>query len=101
MLPFIPWSKCDPFQVAMHKWLSDLNADLPEEVRAKAFSFAQTAADGGRHGDDATALGVLVFALGEEEAQVLEMEPVLQAGHHPDQNCASCFPLMCHAGRAI
>ena len=88
VLPFIPWSSCDPFQVAMHKWLDDFNAELqPAGVRVKAFTFAQTAADGHRHADDGTALSVLTFSLDEEEALVLEMEPVLQAGHHPDQNC--------------
>lgn len=125
ILPFIPWSSCDPFQVAMHKWLNDFNEELqPAGVRVKAFTFAQTNADGHRHVDDGTALGVLAFSLDDEEAMVLEMEPVLQVGHHPDQNCgmsvfslrpgaeilthgctcvtaASCFPLLCHAGRAI
>jgi hypothetical protein len=72
----------------MHKWLDDFNAELqPAGVRVKAFTFAQTAADGHRHADDGTALSVLTFSLDEEEALVLEMEPVLQAGHHPDQNC--------------
>ena len=86
----------------MHNWLDDFNGSLqPHGIRVKGFTLAQTDADGQRHHDDATALGVLVFALNDAEAQVLEMEPVLQAGHHPDQNCASCFPLNCHAGRAI
>jgi hypothetical protein len=94
IVPFIPWSRCDPFQVAMHKWLDDFNMELqPEGVQVKAFTFAQTAADGHRHADDATALSVLTFSLDEEEAIVLEMEPVLQAGHHPDQNCGE--PVLC------
>merc|ERR1712107_291990 len=43
ILPFVPWSSCDPFQVAMHKWLDDFNAELqPAGVRVKAFTFAQT-----------------------------------------------------------
>lgn len=72
----------------MHKWLEDFNAELqPAGVRVKAFTFAQTAADGHRHADDGTALSVLAFSLDEEEALVLQLEPVLQTGHHPDQSC--------------
>ena len=72
----------------MHRWLNEFNAELqPAGVRLKAFTFAQTDAHGHRHADDGTALSVLAFALDDEEASVLEMEPVLQAGHHPDQNC--------------
>ena len=72
----------------MHKWLEDFNAELqPVGVRVKAFTFAQTDRDGNRHADDNVALSVLAFSLDHQEEQVLEMEPVLQAGHHPDQNC--------------
>ena len=86
----------------MHRWLDEFNAELrPAGVRVKAFTFAQTDADGHRHADDGTALSVLTFALDDEEASVLEMEPVLQAGHHPDQNCGEsvCIVQLSRRGR--
>ena len=95
----VPWSRCDPFQVQLRRFLEDFNAALaPHGVWVKAFSFKQTNGDGHFHKDEA--LATLVFALSPEERQVLEMEAVLQQGHSRDPNWA-CWCMPCHHGRVV
>ena len=47
------------------------------------------------------ALSTLVFALNEQEATILKLEPVLQRGHHHEPICANCWAMLCNAGRVI
>ncbi len=100
--PFVPWSHCDPYQIVMGRWLTNFNEALqPYGVYVKLFTFAQTDAEGGRHADGSTSLSTLVVGFTDEEAKIMQMEPVLQAGHHRDQECPACWALMCHAGRVL
>jgi hypothetical protein len=102
LFPFIPWARCDPYQHAMRWWLEDFNKALaPHGVNAKIFSFAMTNADGGRHPDDNSSLSTLVFGLSEDERKIMEMEPVVQSGHHHDPNCPACWNCFCHSGRVV
>ena len=101
--PFIPFAACDPFQVAMRRWLRDFNEEAlqPHGITCKAFTFGQTNANGDRDIDDSMALSTLVFALNEQEATILKLEPVLQRGHHHEPICANCWAMLCNAGRVI
>ena len=81
--PLLPWARIDPFQHAFKKFLKDFNFELePHGVTVKAFTFAQTSGGGERSGDEYEALSTLVFALVPAEAQILELEPVLQRGEY-------------------
>ena len=86
----------------MGRWLTAFNAALqPHGVHVKLFTFAKTDAEGGMHGDDNSSLATLVVGVTDEEIKIIQMEPVLQAGHHHDQHCPSCWALKCHAGRVV
>ena len=67
----------------MRRWLRDFNEEAlqPHGITCKAFTFGQTNANGDRDIDDSMALSTLVFALNEQEATILQLEPVLQRGH--------------------
>ena len=73
----------------------------PYGVYVKLFTFARTDAEGQLHGDANSSLSTLVVGLTDEETKIMQMEPVLQAGHHHDQHCPSCWAMMCHAGRVV
>ena len=84
-------------------WLRDFNEEAlqPHGITCKAFTFGQTNANGDRDIDDSMALSTLVFALNEQEATILKLEPVLQRGHHHEPICANCWAMLCNAGRVI
>ena len=87
----------------MRRWLRDFNEEAlqPHGITCKAFTFGQTNANGDRDIDDSMALSTLVFALNEQEATILQLEPVLQRGHHHEPICANCWAMLCNAGRVI
>lgn len=95
----VPWTKTDPSQHAVRRWLNDLNLELrPRGAFAKMFTFKQTQSEGNFHND--VAMSALVIALSPEEIQVLTMESVLQDGHSNDPNWG-CWCCICHQDRVV
>lgn len=98
---FLPWSRCDPFQLAIHDWLRRFNDEvlIERNMYVKAFSFGQMRR-GGAKWEDGT-LPVLVFALNPEEIKRLKRENVLQRRPHQDDPGWACLQCPCHYGRSI
>ena len=96
----LPWSKWDPFQIAMHEWLSAINRDLlrPKGMYAKAFCFKETG-QSGEYWKDGT-LATINIALTPQDVSRLEAQPVFQQSHSRDPNWG-CWCLPAHAGRAV
>ena len=103
----MPWSSCDPFQLAFKKWLRKFNAEVlePKGIYLKAFSFGRRAAGGQPTNKDSNNLPVLVFALTKKEIARLKSEAVLQMPMKTDTEIDkqyACWGCMClHSARAV
>ena len=99
----LPWSKWDPFQIAMHEWLGAINRDLlrPKGMYAKAFCFKQTG-QSGEFKKEGT-LATINIALTPHDVSRLEAQPVFQQPHPLDPCAPAClfWCLPAHAGRAV
>jgi hypothetical protein len=96
----LPWSKWDPFQIAMHEWLGAINRDLlrPKGMYAKAFCFKETG-QSGEYWSNGT-LATINIAFTPQDVSRLEAQPVFQQSHSRNPNWG-CWCLPAHAGRAV
>ena len=101
-----PWSRYDPFQNSLRKWMNDINTKVlnPKNIHVKGFTFGRRKRGGQSSNSDMDQLSALVFALDRREAARLKREPVLQlpmkTADEKDTNYG-CWSCLSHRDRVL